>query len=61
MAHLQGILIPIVQGMKALNLIFRQWGIEANMKQWNITGDPCSGAASDSTAFDSGDYNPFIK
>ncbi|KAM5575620.1 hypothetical protein ABKV19_014532 [Rosa sericea] len=47
--------------VKALNLIFGQWGIEANMKQSNITGEPCSGAASDSAAFDNGDYNPFIK
>ncbi|KAK9907104.1 hypothetical protein M0R45_002416 [Rubus argutus] len=47
--------------VKALNSIFQQWGIEANAKQWNTTGDPCSGAAIDSTAFDNGDYNPFIK
>ena len=44
---------------KALNSIFAQWGIEANVKQWNTTGDPCSGAAIDSTAFDDGYYNPF--
>ncbi|KAM5586738.1 putative LRR receptor-like serine/threonine-protein kinase [Rosa sericea] len=47
--------------VKALNSIFGQWGIEANVKQWNTTGDPCSGAAIDSTPFDDGDYNPFIK
>ncbi|XP_050367617.1 probable LRR receptor-like serine/threonine-protein kinase At1g56140 isoform X2 [Argentina anserina] len=47
--------------MKALNSIFAQWGIEADVKQWNTTGDPCTGAAIDSTKFDNEDYNPFIK
>ncbi|XP_004295662.1 PREDICTED: probable LRR receptor-like serine/threonine-protein kinase At1g56130-like [Fragaria vesca subsp. vesca] len=46
---------------KALNSIFAQWGIEANTEQWNTTGDPCSGAAIDSTAFGDDDHNPFIK
>ncbi|KAK1589197.1 hypothetical protein Q3G72_031415 [Acer saccharum] len=34
---------------------------EANQDQWNISGEPCSGAAIDSTSFDNNVYNPFIK
>ncbi|XP_020418727.1 probable LRR receptor-like serine/threonine-protein kinase At1g56130 isoform X2 [Prunus persica] len=47
--------------VRALNSIFAQWKISANQRQWNTTGDPCSGAAIDSTAFGDEDYNPFIK
>ncbi|KAK9906111.1 hypothetical protein M0R45_002866 [Rubus argutus] len=47
--------------VKALNSIFQQWRIKANEEQWNTTGDPCSGAAIDSTPVDNGNYNPFIK
>ncbi|CAL9016580.1 unnamed protein product [Prunus brigantina] len=47
--------------VRALNSIFAQWKISANQRQWNTTGDPCSGAAIDSTAFGNEDYNPFIK
>ncbi|KAL6283206.1 hypothetical protein ACE6H2_014135 [Prunus campanulata] len=47
--------------VRALNSIFAQWKITANQRQWNTTGDPCSGAATDSTDFNNNDYNPFIK
>ncbi|XP_022749398.1 probable LRR receptor-like serine/threonine-protein kinase At1g56130 isoform X3 [Durio zibethinus] len=48
---------------RALNSIFQRWGISARQDQWNISGEPCSGAAldSDSTDIDNTDYNPFIK
>ncbi|KAK6270402.1 hypothetical protein POUND7_007507, partial [Theobroma cacao] len=49
--------------VRALNSIFQQWGISARQGQWNISGEPCSGAAldSDSANFESGDYNPIIQ
>ncbi|KAK3217836.1 hypothetical protein Dsin_011806 [Dipteronia sinensis] len=47
--------------VRALNSIFQQWRISANPDQWNISGEPCSGAAIDSTGFDNSVYNPFIK
>ncbi|XP_035835635.1 probable LRR receptor-like serine/threonine-protein kinase At1g56140 isoform X2 [Helianthus annuus] len=44
--------------------MFSQWRIEeskvANMR-WNLSGEPCSGAAVDSTTFDNDSYNPGIK
>ncbi|KAI7745712.1 hypothetical protein M8C21_022189, partial [Ambrosia artemisiifolia] len=44
--------------------MFRQWGIEeskvTNMR-WNLSGELCSGAAVDSTNYDSPAYNPGIK
>ncbi|XP_024020001.1 probable LRR receptor-like serine/threonine-protein kinase At1g56130, partial [Morus notabilis] len=46
---------------RILNSIFDQWNIKADTQQWNTTGDPCSGAAIDSTSFDDKAYNPFIK
>ncbi|KAG2679667.1 hypothetical protein I3760_11G061000 [Carya illinoinensis] len=46
---------------RALNSIFQQWGISARSDQWNISGELCSGAAIDTTSFDDGNYNPFIK
>ncbi|KAM5577311.1 putative LRR receptor-like serine/threonine-protein kinase [Rosa sericea] len=49
---------------RVLNSVFEKWNIRANPKQWNTTGDPCSGAAIDSTShstkFDDPAYNPFI-
>ncbi|GMY33353.1 probable LRR receptor-like serine/threonine-protein kinase At1g56140 isoform X1 [Fagus crenata] len=45
--------------VRALNSIFQKWGISAASGQWNISGEPCSGAAIDSTSFE--DQNPFIK
>ncbi|TXG71289.1 hypothetical protein EZV62_006224 [Acer yangbiense] len=55
------ILHDIIGDVRALNSIFQQWGISANQDQWNISGQPCSGAAIDSTSFDNNVYNPFIK
>ncbi|XP_056693648.1 probable LRR receptor-like serine/threonine-protein kinase At1g56130 [Spinacia oleracea] len=47
---------------QALSSILQQWGTPANTRQWNTTGDPCSGAALDnSIIIDNTDYNPFIK
>ncbi|KAF9587457.1 hypothetical protein IFM89_002638 [Coptis chinensis] len=37
---------------KALNSIFQQWGISAPVASWNISGEPCSGTAIDSTDMD---------
>ncbi|KAK9992793.1 hypothetical protein SO802_022496 [Lithocarpus litseifolius] len=45
----------------ALNTIFQKWGILANSNQWNISGEPCSGAAIDSTDFEDRNFNPLIK
>ncbi|KAF3968643.1 hypothetical protein CMV_007489, partial [Castanea mollissima] len=45
----------------ALNTIFQKWGISANSNQWNISGEPCSGAAIDSTDFEDTNFNPLIK
>ncbi|KAH7859789.1 hypothetical protein Vadar_005486 [Vaccinium darrowii] len=48
--------------VNALNSIFREWGLSAPSSQWNISGgEPCSGAAIDSTPFVNTNYNPFIK
>ncbi|XP_058219690.1 probable LRR receptor-like serine/threonine-protein kinase At1g56140 isoform X1 [Rhododendron vialii] len=48
--------------VSALNSIFNKWGLSAPSKQWNISGgEPCSGAAIDSTPFVDPNYNPFIK
>ncbi|KAJ0086997.1 hypothetical protein Patl1_06846 [Pistacia atlantica] len=30
-----------------LNALYEKWGISANQNQWNISGEPCSGAAID--------------
>ncbi|GMP41846.1 hypothetical protein CsSME_00011800 [Camellia sinensis var. sinensis] len=48
--------------VNALNTIFGEWGLSAS-NQWNISGEPCSGAAIDSTSIEStnGNYNPGIK
>ncbi|KAH7654561.1 Non-specific serine/threonine protein kinase protein [Dioscorea alata] len=44
----------------ALNTILGRWGKMASAK-WNFSGEPCSGAAIDSTDFGSSDFNPAIK
>ncbi|XP_028086342.1 probable LRR receptor-like serine/threonine-protein kinase At1g56140 isoform X1 [Camellia sinensis] len=48
--------------VNALNTIFGEWGLSAS-NQWNISGEPCSGAAIDLTSIEStnGNYNPGIK
>ncbi|KAL8162110.1 hypothetical protein V2J09_013599 [Rumex salicifolius] len=46
---------------KALNTIFKYWGITSNIV-WNTTDDPCSGmAVDDSITIDDTSHNPFIK
>ncbi|XP_058182595.1 probable LRR receptor-like serine/threonine-protein kinase At1g56140 isoform X3 [Rhododendron vialii] len=52
--------------VSALNSVFSQWGLSPTYYQWNISGEPCSGAAIDTTAATAldvtfGDYNPGIK
>ena len=47
--------------VRALNSVFQKWGILAQPDQWNISGEPCSGVAIDSTNFDDTSYNPMIK
>ena len=46
--------------MAALNTIFSRWGLRASTA-WNISGEPCSGAAINETAMDSdNEFNPAI-
>ncbi|RVX02517.1 putative LRR receptor-like serine/threonine-protein kinase [Vitis vinifera] len=53
--------VMVSHRMRALNSIFQHWGISAS-NQWNRRGEPCTGAAIDSTcSIDSSDYNPGIK
>ncbi|XP_058183307.1 probable LRR receptor-like serine/threonine-protein kinase At1g56130 [Rhododendron vialii] len=52
--------------VSALNSVFNQWGLSLSSTnyQWNISGEPCSGAAIDtSVLWDiySTDYNPGIR
>ncbi|KAF3974719.1 hypothetical protein CMV_001977 [Castanea mollissima] len=47
--------------VRALNSIFQEWKISATLGQWNISGEPCTGAAIDNTSFIDVNYNPFIK
>ncbi|XP_060670416.1 probable LRR receptor-like serine/threonine-protein kinase At1g56140 [Ziziphus jujuba] len=47
--------------VKALNSLFEHWKIKADTQKWNISGEPCSGAAIDQTSISSADYNSFIK
>ncbi|XP_042520364.1 probable LRR receptor-like serine/threonine-protein kinase At1g56130 [Macadamia integrifolia] len=47
--------------VRALNSIFQKWGIKATAN-WNISGEPCSGYAIDTTDLDNnGAFNPGIK
>ncbi|XP_038970403.1 probable LRR receptor-like serine/threonine-protein kinase At1g56140 [Phoenix dactylifera] len=46
--------------VEALNAILGRWGLKESAK-WNISGEPCSGAAIDSTDFDGSDFNPAVK
>ncbi|KAJ0734100.1 putative non-specific serine/threonine protein kinase [Helianthus annuus] len=49
--------------VRAINEIFRQWRIpETVVRQrgWNLSGEPCSGAALEATSFDLPTYNPGI-
>ncbi|XP_073001069.1 probable LRR receptor-like serine/threonine-protein kinase At1g56130 [Typha latifolia] len=44
----------------ALNTIMGRWGLKA-LPTWNISGEPCSGAAVDDSDFNADDFNPGIK
>ncbi|KAK9070625.1 hypothetical protein SSX86_011027 [Deinandra increscens subsp. villosa] len=49
---------------RVINEMFSGWGISetsATQMGWNISGELCTGAAVDSTDFDSNAYNPAIK
>ncbi|KAI4333318.1 hypothetical protein L6164_018146 [Bauhinia variegata] len=49
---------------RALNSIFNKWGILASTVQsngWNVSGELCSGRATDDTVIDDQNYNPLIK
>ncbi|XP_020227245.1 probable LRR receptor-like serine/threonine-protein kinase At1g56140 [Cajanus cajan] len=47
---------------RALNSIFSKWGISADTSQWNVSGEVCSGRATDqSSTIDDQTFNPFIK
>ncbi|KAL7590818.1 hypothetical protein Lser_V15G35420 [Lactuca serriola] len=49
---------------RVINAMFSQWGIAESAVTamgWNISGELCSGAAVDTTDFDSQGYNPAIK
>ncbi|KAI3810095.1 hypothetical protein L1987_19703 [Smallanthus sonchifolius] len=50
--------------VRVINEMFSQWGIPessvTNMR-WNLSGEPCSGTAVDSSTFDDRSYNPGIK
>ncbi|KAG7595352.1 Protein kinase domain [Arabidopsis thaliana x Arabidopsis arenosa] len=45
---------------RALNSIFATWKIQAP-KEWNISGELCSGAAINDVTIDDKDHNPLIK
>uniref|UniRef100_A0A7N0VE03 non-specific serine/threonine protein kinase n=1 Tax=Kalanchoe fedtschenkoi TaxID=63787 RepID=A0A7N0VE03_KALFE len=45
----------------ALNSIFDGWGLSAGNMGWNVSGELCSGTATDDTQFNNEAYNPFIK
>ncbi|KAJ0082634.1 hypothetical protein Patl1_11723 [Pistacia atlantica] len=45
--------------MKVLNSIFQQCDVQVNPRWWNISGEPCSGAAINAASLE--DYNPAIK
>ncbi|KAF8408682.1 hypothetical protein HHK36_004745 [Tetracentron sinense] len=45
--------------VRVLNSIFQKWNITAG-PLWNISGEPCSGAAIDGTNIDEWAFNPAI-
>ncbi|GKV44293.1 hypothetical protein SLEP1_g51485 [Rubroshorea leprosula] len=50
-------------GMRALNSIFQQWGIQAPPNSWNISGELCNGTAlsQDDTVFEDPSNNRAIR
>ena len=58
-----GCIIPCVcnRAAAALNTILGRWGLRAS-SAWNISGEPCSGVAVDTTDVDNNpNINPAIK
>ena len=53
------IVLCLCETGKALNSIFQQWDTQA-AALWNISGEPCSGAAVDGTALEDPMNNPAI-
>ncbi|XP_039162092.1 probable LRR receptor-like serine/threonine-protein kinase At1g56140 [Eucalyptus grandis] len=47
--------------VKALNRLFQQWNLAARPSWWNISGEPCSGVALDTTSIDKDNYGPSIR
>ncbi|KAI6684284.1 hypothetical protein NL676_030197 [Syzygium grande] len=47
--------------VQALNRVFQQWNLTAPPNEWNISGEPCSGAALSETRIDDMGYWPGIK
>ncbi|KAL4554559.1 hypothetical protein LXL04_037153 [Taraxacum kok-saghyz] len=50
--------------VRVINSMFNQWGIpesSVTAMRWNLTGDPCTGTAVDSTDINDDNYNPAIK
>ncbi|KAI3754023.1 hypothetical protein L2E82_26113 [Cichorium intybus] len=50
--------------VSVINAMFNQWGISESSvteRGWNISGNPCTGPAVDSSDFNSFGYNPGIK
>ncbi|XP_023757155.1 probable LRR receptor-like serine/threonine-protein kinase At1g56140 [Lactuca sativa] len=50
--------------VRVINAMFSEWGIpesSATEMGWNISGNPCTGAAVDSSDFGADTYNPGIK
>ncbi|KAF9689160.1 hypothetical protein SADUNF_Sadunf01G0062700 [Salix dunnii] len=47
--------------VSALNSLFEQWDTQAIAGLWNLSGDPCSGAAINGTDFEDPANNPAIK
>ncbi|XP_071699001.1 uncharacterized protein [Rutidosis leptorrhynchoides] len=50
--------------VRVINEMFSQWGIQESSvtaMRWNISGEPCSGSAIDSTDFESPSFNPALK
>ncbi|TQD98668.1 hypothetical protein C1H46_015725 [Malus baccata] len=43
--------------VRALNSIFEQWGTQAVLGLWNISGEPCSGSAINGTEFENPNNN----
>ncbi|KAI3675657.1 hypothetical protein L1987_85249 [Smallanthus sonchifolius] len=50
--------------VRVINEMFSQWGIAESTvayMRWNLSGEPCSGTAVDSSTFNNESYNPGIK